>query len=88
MTLILAYANTDFVVMAADRRITRNGQVVDDTKTKTLIFQNRLLFGFTEISEPGNNHIYTIDWLANYLSKSHDIFDSSELAVELTGIIN
>jgi hypothetical protein len=89
MTLILGYINTEFAVMAADRKIVNaiNGKTLDDARTKIVIWENRLLFGFTGIAEIGKNRIHTMEWLADFLGKNKT-FDSSKLSTALSDVIN
>lgn len=69
MTLILAYANPEYVVMASDRRIVRGPFVDTDKKSKMAIWEGRLMFGFTGLAEIGNRKEDTILVLANILAK-------------------
>lgn len=56
MTLILVLANSDQVVMIADRRLSVNGRLVDDESNKAALLQARdarMLVGYTGVAAVG-----------------------------------
>src|ERR1051325_2606816 len=64
MTLILALGNSDQMIQLSDRRLSWDGQVVEDEASKAglLICLNaRLVFGFTGLAKAGD--FKTRDWL-------------------------
>lgn len=68
MTLILAYANPQFAVMAADRRITRGSVLETDKQTKMAIWEGKLMFSYTGLAEIGVEREDTISVLAKILA--------------------
>jgi hypothetical protein len=74
MTLVLVYANTDFVTIAADRRITTStGGLMDDTFTKTAIIYNRFIFGFTGLAQIGTGR-HTMEWLVKTIASQNGLY--------------
>jgi len=82
MTLILAYINPDFAIIAADRRVAlSNGRLVDDTFTKTAIIYNRFLVSFTGLAKLGSQH--AMEWFV-YTAAKHRDFNLNKIADEAT----
>ena len=64
MTLILALGNSEQVIQVSDRRLTRNGLLVDDESNKAGMIRccdARFAYGFTGIAQIGN--FITKNWL-------------------------
>lgn len=71
MTLILTLGNSDQVIQISDRRLSRQGELVDDESNKAgvLVCSNaRLAFGFTGIAETASKDFITRDWLLEALN--------------------
>lgn len=71
MTLIISSANSQQVVLISDRRLTRNGKLVDDESNKaaTLVCRDaRLALAFTGLAEAGT--FRTRRWLLQALVES------------------
>ena len=71
MTLILALANEEYVIQVADRRLSHNGQLIDDESNKSgylISDDSKMLFGFTGLAEYGT--FKTRRWILDTLSKS------------------
>ena len=69
MTLIVAAGNKDFAVLAADRRLTSNGKLVDDEANKATIlacYDARMAIAFTGLATWGS--FSTEKWLLESLS--------------------
>lgn len=84
MTLVLAYVNRDFAVMAADRRITVNGVPKDDRRAKIVDWENHLLIGFTGLAEIGSRRQETMEWLARQLAATPGTIDFEAVAAAAT----
>ncbi|WP_373506591.1 hypothetical protein [Thiocapsa sp.] len=68
MTIILALGNRQQVIQLSDRRLSRNGRLVDDESNKSGILfcpDARLAFGYTGLARYGS--FKTIDWLLHAL---------------------
>ncbi|MBI1376090.1 MAG: hypothetical protein GC157_01185 [Frankiales bacterium] len=73
MTLIAFYANRDFAVVAADRRVTLpDGTIKEDSYTKLLTWDGGLVFGLTGAAylNVSGQQVRSIDWLAKDLAAS------------------
>lgn len=71
MTLIALYANQDFAVVAADRRITYpDRSIYENDRTKLLAWGSGLVFGFTgqALLVRGREQVPTLEWLAHEIS--------------------
>jgi len=87
MTLILAYVNAEFVVMAADRRITVGRAVQDDRRTKMMLWQNDVLVGFTGLAEVGPARTHTMEWLADTVA-AHPEFNTNLIVRDLASAVD
>ncbi len=70
MTLILALGNVDQFIQISDRRLTRDGILVDDESSKSgyLYCRNaRMAFGFSGLAKAGS--FVTRDWLLDALAE-------------------
>ncbi len=70
MTLILALSNRSYAIQISDRRLTSNGNLMDDESNKSgiLICPNaRLSYGYTGLAK--FNNFSTINWLNQALSE-------------------
>jgi CxxC motif-containing protein (DUF1111 family) len=68
VTLVLGYLNTDHAVLAVDRRITMGGEPIDDSRAKSLFWENSLMVAFTGLAELGVRREETMRWLAGTLA--------------------
>ena len=69
MTLLIGLANKDLAVLAADRRVTSNGELVDDEFTKLCVLfcdDARMAIAFTGLATIGEFN--TANWLVEALS--------------------
>src|SRR5947209_2699716 len=83
MTLVLLYANSEFVTVAADRRTTK-GKKINDHFTKSAVIFNQFLFSFTGLAELGPDR-QTIEWLFKTAAKYRDHgFAAADIAEEAT----
>jgi hypothetical protein len=88
VTLVIAYANTEFVTIAADRRIRKtDGSFIDDTFTKTAVVYNRFLFGFTGLAQLGPDE-QTMEWFVKTAAKFPTCLDVDGIADEATKAVN
>lgn len=70
MTLIIAAGNNNFAVLAADRRLTCDGRIVEDEANKSTIFacpNARIAISFTGLAKYGSHS--TENWLLEILRK-------------------
>jgi len=84
MTLILTLGNSDQVIQISDRRLSRQGELVDDESNKAgvLVCSNaRLAFGFTGIAETASKDFITRDWLLEALN------DARSSCTDVLGIL-
>lgn len=66
--MIVAIATSEFVILAADRRLTfKDGSLADDSANKLVQFADIAAFGYTGIA--GMSGVRTDDWLAEQLAK-------------------
>jgi hypothetical protein len=88
MTLVLAYANEDFVTIAVDRRIAsvRDGQPVDDNFTKTAVVFNQFLVSFTGLAQIGPDQ-HTMEWFVKVAARNLSGFAMGEIADEATRVV-
>ncbi len=71
MTLILALATPDYLIQLSDRRLTRNGHLVDDESNKAgygISNDSRFLFGFSGLAKNGS--LETQSWILTLLAQS------------------
>ncbi len=88
MTLVLAYANQEFVTIAADRRITKtDGTFGEDAFTKVAVVYNQFLVSFTGLAELGPAK-QTMEWFVNTAAKFPSNFDFGGIAEEATKAVN
>jgi hypothetical protein len=82
MTLLLAIANKQFSILIADRRITKNGELIDDEHNKLcILFCNdaKLAVAFTGLATFGE--FDTATWLAEML------FEIGQTQCEITSLL-
>jgi hypothetical protein len=73
MTLIVSAATTEYLLQAADRRLTRGQPIrhVRDDETKAVIFCNSAIFGFTGRAYADDKQMHRTDhWLCEALAGS------------------
>ena len=87
MTLVLAYANTDFVTVAVDRRVTVGKSMYDEKRTKTLAWGNELIVAFTGLAEIGADRQHTMRWLSETIAR-HGVFDTELIVPELSAAVD
>jgi hypothetical protein len=81
VTLILSYANWEYVVQVSDRRLTyRNGKLYNDRRNKAVVFCNQMTFAYTGLGYIGRRR--TDDWLADVLGP-HKFLDAAVNSVKV-----
>ncbi len=88
MTLVLAYANEDFVTIAVDRRVAsvRSGKPVDDNFTKSAVVFNQFLVSFTGLAQIGPDR-HTMEWFVKVAARNLSGFAMGEIADEATRVV-
>ncbi len=77
MTLIVTCLSPHYVLQVSDRRLSLGGKAIERAASKTVVFNNALIFGYTGIAEIAGKPTDT--WLADVLSQH---LDSSPRAIE------
>ena len=84
MTLVLAYANPEFVIIAADRKIrTKDGSFEDSKFTKSALLYNQYLASFTGLAQLGSAK-HTMEWFVRTAAQVPDTIDLNHIADEAT----
>src|SRR4029453_18076598 len=58
-----------------------------DSRTKTLIWGGRVIFGFTGLAELGRQGQHTMEWLAHKLAGFGTAFETNDLARSLDSVV-
>jgi hypothetical protein len=83
VTLLVSILNRDYVILLADRRITRRGQVISDSYNKLTVLcchDARVAISFTGLAKAGA--FDTCEWIMAYLNRAGESDDRFETIFE------